>query len=204
MASRTVWAPPGKLDVYFLSTPDGPVVDYIHPDSPVKERLSIGEIITRINDTETPGKTSEEIAALLLGTPGQQTKLTVVKSSEAEGAEHTKKRRGGLSKPHHSHQKKSKQEDHGNVNGVAVDSEDGETYWEVERIVSYKIQTRKAPLFQVKWKGSDKLTWEPEENLCDTALAEAKALMSQDQVGFTANDDDGKSSHLFALLHLSS
>jgi hypothetical protein len=33
--------------------------------------------------------------------------------------------------------------------------------------------------FLIKWKGSDEETWEPEENLCDSAFEKAKRLWNE-------------------------
>ena len=40
---------------------------------------------------------------------------------------------------------------------------DGEQEWEVERIIGHKGTTNRQ--YQVKWRGYDEMTWEPEENL---------------------------------------
>ena len=40
---------------------------------------------------------------------------------------------------------------------------DGEEQWEIERILSHKGKQNRQ--YQVKWKGYEEVTWEPEENL---------------------------------------
>lgn len=46
-------------------------------------------------------------------------------------------------------------------------------YWEVETVKKRKVVKGKE-YFLIKWKGLNQDTWEPEENLCDSALEEAR------------------------------
>jgi hypothetical protein len=53
-------------------------------------------------------------------------------------------------------------------------------YWEVETVKKRKIVKGKE-LFLIKWKGSTQETWEPEENLCDSALEEAREISTGEE-----------------------
>ncbi len=71
-------------------------------------------------------------------------------------------------------------------------------YWEIEKVLAVRervawidtkqkrqkngkfVKGQKVLEFLIRWKGSQyENTWEPEENLCDTALKEAKVLMEE-------------------------
>lgn len=66
--------------------------------------------------------------------------------------------------------------------GILVDgSNKKQSFWEVEAIVSRRLASgsKKKMEYEVQWKGCkhpEENTWEPADNLCDTALEEAEAL----------------------------
>jgi hypothetical protein len=62
--------------------------------------------------------------------------------------------------------------------GIVVEQEaDKDAFWEVESVVGRKKIKGKVH-FKIRWKGcsADQDTWEPETNLCDSALEEALAF----------------------------
>jgi nitrous oxide reductase len=69
--------------------------------------------------------------------------------------------------------------------GTVVSVDDGaaasekEVYWEVERVIRQKTIRGGQKHYLIKWKGSDQTTWEPEDNLCDSALEDAERLAAQ-------------------------
>jgi hypothetical protein len=111
----------------------------------------------------------------------------------------SKRRSGSSSKSN----KKQRVEPVPGTNGV---------FWEIERVKDFRIRTIKPSSrkgsgkketsvieFLVQWKGSFDDTWEPAECLCDSALAEARQLLSDadaQKLGLESlDDDDGTSSN---------
>jgi hypothetical protein len=72
--------------------------------------------------------------------------------------------------------------------GTVVSVDDGaaasekEIYWEVERVIREKTIRGGQTHYLIKWKGSDQTTWEPKDNLCDSALEEAERLAAQNEL----------------------
>jgi hypothetical protein len=72
--------------------------------------------------------------------------------------------------------------------GTIVSVDDGaaasekEVYWEMERVIREKTTRGGQKHYLIKWKGSDETTWEPEDNLCDSALEEAESLAAQKEL----------------------
>mmetsp|Transcript_41117 Transcript_41117/g.57835 ORF Transcript_41117/g.57835 Transcript_41117/m.57835 type:complete len:167 (+) Transcript_41117:53-553(+) len=78
-------------------------------------------------------------------------------------------------KPRNSPKKKSDPIRKQATKGVLVDKSRQGAYWEIDRIVGKRSTGEGEWEYQIRWKGCSpsKDTWEPEENLSDTALNDA-------------------------------
>jgi hypothetical protein len=65
VVQRTVKAPPGKLGLTMVISPEGPKVRYIQEDSPMDGVLFVGDVIVDINDVDTRPLTIPAIFSLL-------------------------------------------------------------------------------------------------------------------------------------------
>lgn len=73
------------------------------------------------------------------------------------------------------------------------------TFWEVENVLDRRVH-RGEVQYLIKWKGypPSRATWEPIDNLCDTALEEALEL---DRISGDANFVDSNAEHLGEFRH---
>jgi hypothetical protein len=78
MISRTVFAPPGKLGIVIDTTPEGPVVRTINPESRLKGTLFPGDLIVAVDDVDTSTMSASAITALMARTADARRKLTVL------------------------------------------------------------------------------------------------------------------------------
>jgi len=58
---------------------------------------------------------------------------------------------------------------------VCNDDSEKEIYWEVDTVLNYRL-VKKNTEFLIKWKGGEE-SWEPEGNLCDSAIESAKRML---------------------------
>ena len=65
VVQRTVKAPPGKLGLTLVISPEGPKVRYIQEGSPMDGMLFVGDVIVDINDIDTRLLTIPAIFSLL-------------------------------------------------------------------------------------------------------------------------------------------
>jgi C-terminal processing protease CtpA/Prc len=75
---RTVKAPPGKLGISLLVTPEGPKVQDIKPGSPMEGLLFVGDVVIRVNDMDARTLSSPAIHKLWEQTNNDQRSIQVL------------------------------------------------------------------------------------------------------------------------------
>ena len=75
---QDVIAPPGKLQIVIHSTKDGPAIHSIKPGSVLEGKLSAGDLILSVNDTDCRNLGAEEVMEMMARQSTSERKLTVL------------------------------------------------------------------------------------------------------------------------------
>lgn len=122
-----------------------------------KEASTTTTTVVQRRSSRSP-KSKVVVSPPIQKTTSQHTK---VKKKTATPAKYTKKKRTSTTTK--------------DDKGVLVLAERKEQFWEIESIVGRRVVKRNQIQYLVRWKGCtpDDDTWEPAENLCDSAYQEA-------------------------------